>query len=383
MPLTDFNVRWYHVYSTIAFLVANLWNFQLNRLWTFRSAKHAGWFREYFPFLTVGILGQIVGLGILTAADAPEFDLLAVDRPFFDDSTGFRTRFYWAQLITIAIVTPLSFLLNKFWTFSAVRGRDKGDRASGGKRRKRASDGWRLILGRAGNHRTRPATYADSVPLSVKVRSPSHITDLRLSTPSRGGTLYLKSLTLRGFKSFASATTLNFEPGITCVVGPNGSGKSNVVDALSWVMGEQGAKIAARRKDGGRHLRRHIWSRAAGPRGGRAHDRQLRRRAARSTTPRSRSPRTMFRNGGSEYAINGNTARLLDIHDLLSDSGIGREMHVIVGQGQLDSILQATPEIAAASSKRPRESSSIASARRRRVRKLEACEAQPEPARRT
>ena len=79
LPLTDFNVRWYHVYSTIAFLVANLWNFQLNRLWTFRSAKHSGWFREYFPFLTVGILGQIVGLGILTLLMHPDsvFSLVA------------------------------------------------------------------------------------------------------------------------------------------------------------------------------------------------------------------------------------------------------------------------------------------------------------------
>ena len=65
LPLSDFNIRWYHVYSTIAFLVANLWNFQLNRQWTFRSAKHSGWFREYFPFLAVGVLGQLVGLGIL------------------------------------------------------------------------------------------------------------------------------------------------------------------------------------------------------------------------------------------------------------------------------------------------------------------------------
>ena len=125
LPLTDFNVRWYHVYSTIAFVVANLWNFQLNRLWTFRSAKHAGWFKEYFPFLTVGILGQIVGLGILTLLMHPN-SIFSLSTTFFDNSTGFRTRFYWAQLITIAIVTPLSFLLNKFWTFSAVRGREKG-----------------------------------------------------------------------------------------------------------------------------------------------------------------------------------------------------------------------------------------------------------------
>jgi len=125
LPLTDFNVRWYHVYSTIAFLVANLWNFQLNRLWTFRSAKHAGWFREYFPFLTVGVLAQIVGLGILTLLMHPD-SIFSLSPTIFDNSTGFRTRFYWAQLITIAIVTPVSFLLNKVWTFSAVRGKHRG-----------------------------------------------------------------------------------------------------------------------------------------------------------------------------------------------------------------------------------------------------------------
>ncbi|MBR8740534.1 chromosome segregation protein SMC [Nocardiopsis sp. MG754419] len=155
--------------------------------------------------------------------------------------------------------------------------------------------------------------------------------------------MYLKNLTLRGFKSFASATTLRFEPGITCVVGPNGSGKSNVVDALSWVMGEQGAKSL---------------------RGGKMEDvifagtstRQALGRAEVSLTidntdgalPIDYSEvtikRTMFRNGGSEYAINGDTCRLLDIQDLLSDSGIGREMHVIVGQGQLDTVLHAGPE---------------------------------------
>ncbi|HVK45901.1 MAG TPA: chromosome segregation protein SMC [Micropruina sp.] len=156
--------------------------------------------------------------------------------------------------------------------------------------------------------------------------------------------MHLKSLTLRGFKSFASTTTLAFEPGITCVVGPNGSGKSNVVDALSWVMGEQGAKSLR-----GGKMEDVIFAGTSG----RA---PLGRAEVTLTIDNTDGAlpidytevtlsRTMFRSGGSEYAINGNTARLLDVQDLLSDSGIGREMHVIVGQGQLDSILQATPEI--------------------------------------
>jgi putative flippase GtrA len=122
LPLTEYNIRWYHMFSTIAFLVANLWNFQLNRGWTFRSAAHAGWFSEYFPFLAVGVMGQLVGLGILTLLMHPSSGL-ALPPTIFDDSTGFRTRLYWAQLITIAITTPLSFVLNKIWTFSAVRGK--------------------------------------------------------------------------------------------------------------------------------------------------------------------------------------------------------------------------------------------------------------------
>ena len=121
LPLTDFNIRWYHVFSTIAFLVANLWNFELNRLWTFRSAAHASWLSEYLPFLTVGVLAQLVGLGILTLLMHPGSPF-SLSTTFFDNSTGFRTRFYWAQLITIAIVLPISFVLNKIWTFSAVRG---------------------------------------------------------------------------------------------------------------------------------------------------------------------------------------------------------------------------------------------------------------------
>ncbi|MFB7547690.1 AAA family ATPase [Streptomyces sp. NPDC056154] len=154
--------------------------------------------------------------------------------------------------------------------------------------------------------------------------------------------MHLKALTLRGFKSFASATTLRFEPGITCVVGPNGSGKSNVVDALSWVMGEQGAKSLR-----GGKMEDVIFAGTTGrPPLGRAEvsltidnsDGALPIEYAEVTITR-----IMFRNGGSEYQINGDTCRLLDIQELLSDSGIGREMHVVVGQGQLDSVLHADP----------------------------------------
>ncbi|HKT84370.1 MAG TPA: chromosome segregation protein SMC, partial [Solirubrobacterales bacterium] len=155
--------------------------------------------------------------------------------------------------------------------------------------------------------------------------------------------MYLKSLTLKGFKSFASSTTLQLEPGITCIVGPNGSGKSNVVDALAWVMGEQGAKSLR-----GGKMEDVIFAGTSGrPPLGRA-EVQLTIDNTDGALPIDYAEvtisRTMFRNGGSEYAINGQTCRLLDVQELLSDSGIGREMHVIVGQGQLDSILHATPE---------------------------------------
>ena len=159
----------------------------------------------------------------------------------------------------------------------------------------------------------------------------------------RGGDLYLKSLTLKGFKSFAQPTTFAFEQGVTCVVGPNGSGKSNVVDALAWVMGEQGAKTLR-----GGKMEDVIFAGTAtkGPLG---------RAEVILTIDNSDGAlpidytevaisRTLFRNGGSEYAINGDSCRLLDVQELLSDSGLGREMHVIVGQGQLDNVLRATPE---------------------------------------
>ena len=145
---------------------------------------------------------------------------------------------------------------------------------------------------------------------------------------------------MRGFKSFASATTFEFEPGVTAVVGPNGSGKSNVVDALAWVMGEQGAKTLR-----GGKMEDVIFAGTSGrPALGRAHV-SLTIDNADGALPIEYSEvtisRTLFRAGGSEYAINGAPARLLDIQELLSDSGLGREMHVIVGQGQLDRILHA------------------------------------------
>lgn len=122
LPLSDYNLRWYHLYSTAAFLVANLWNFQLNRSWTFHSARHAGWWREYWPFLSVGLLGQLVGLLLLTLLMHPHSPL-SLPADVLDDTTGLRTRLYWAQLIVIGLVTPLSFVLNKLWTFAAVRTR--------------------------------------------------------------------------------------------------------------------------------------------------------------------------------------------------------------------------------------------------------------------
>ncbi|MBW3087290.1 chromosome segregation protein SMC [Bifidobacterium sp. 82T24] len=154
--------------------------------------------------------------------------------------------------------------------------------------------------------------------------------------------MYLKELTLKGFKSFASATTMRFEPGITAVVGPNGSGKSNIVDALTWVMGEQGAKNLR-----GTSMEDVIFAGTVSrPALGRAQvsltidntDRMLDIDYTEVTISR-----TIFRNGGSEYAINGTPCRLLDIQELLSDTGLGAQMHVIVGQGRLDQILHATP----------------------------------------
>jgi len=155
--------------------------------------------------------------------------------------------------------------------------------------------------------------------------------------------VHLKTLTLRGFKSFAAATTLRFEPGINCVVGPNGSGKSNVVDALAWVMGEQGAKNLR----GGNMADVIFAGTSKRPALGRA-EVSLTIDNSDGVLPIDYTEvtisRTLFRSGGSEYAINGASCRLLDIQELLSDTGMGREMHVIIGQGKLDEVLKAGAE---------------------------------------
>ena len=186
--------------------------------------------------------------------------------------------------------------------------------------------------------------------------------------------MHLKSLTLKGFKSFAQPTTFALEPGVTCIVGPNGSGKSNVVDALAWVMGEQGAKTLR-----GGKMEDVIFA-GTSTRGplGRA-EVQLTIDNSDGALPIEYSEvtisRTLFRNGTSEYAINGSTCRLLDVQELLSDSGLGREMHVIVGQGRLDSVLQASPEDRRGFIE---EAAGILKHRRRKektLRKLEAMEA--------
>src|SRR6202162_4061145 len=155
--------------------------------------------------------------------------------------------------------------------------------------------------------------------------------------------MFLKSLSMKGFKSFADPTVLEFEPGITVVVGPNGSGKSNVVDAVTWVLGAQGPRSLRSAK-----MEDVLFPVPSSPP-------QLGRAEVSLTIDNSSGKlpidlaevtitRTLFRSGDSEYAINGAPCRLLDISELLSDSGVGRQQHMIIGQGQLDTVLNARPE---------------------------------------
>lgn len=120
LPGVEYNVRWYHAFATLAFLFANLSNFQLNRSWTFRTTQHASWFEEYWPSLVTGLVGLGLNLGVLTLLLHPHSFLSLPD--FFDDSSGLRTRLYWAQFIALAVVTPFSFVLNKYWAFDSVLG---------------------------------------------------------------------------------------------------------------------------------------------------------------------------------------------------------------------------------------------------------------------
>lgn len=155
--------------------------------------------------------------------------------------------------------------------------------------------------------------------------------------------MFLKSLTLKGFKSFADSTTLEFEPGVTVVVGPNGSGKSNVVDAVAWVLGAQGPRTVRSAK-----MEDVIFAGTPKrPALGRA-EVSLTIDNSAGLLPIEFSEvtitRTLFRTGESEYAINRSPCRLLDIQELLSDTGVGRQQHVIVSQGNLDAILSSRPE---------------------------------------
>src|SRR3954468_19539135 len=155
--------------------------------------------------------------------------------------------------------------------------------------------------------------------------------------------MFLKTLTLKGFKSFAETTVLEMEPGVTVVVGPNGSGKSNVVDAIGWVLGAQAPSAVRSQK-----MDDVIFA-------GTAKRPALGRAEVALTLANSAGllpieftevtvSRTLFRTGESEYAINGVNCRLLELQELLSDAGVGRQQHVIVSQGQIDAVLNARPE---------------------------------------
>lgn len=113
---TRWNIRYSHVYATLAFVVANIWNFQLNRSWTFRTEDRPNWFRQFFPFLFAGISALIVNLVVITLLTNPTSPL-ALPMDIFDDSTGFRNRLYWANLIGVILGTPANFILNKIWAF--------------------------------------------------------------------------------------------------------------------------------------------------------------------------------------------------------------------------------------------------------------------------
>ena len=122
IPNTPYNVRFTAIGWIVPFLVANLWNFQLNRWWTFKSSKHAGWWREFWPFLAVGSVAAAVGLALKLLMTNPTSPLY-LPEPYFNEARGLQSREYWSQLIAIMLTLPINFLVNKFWTFRAIRGR--------------------------------------------------------------------------------------------------------------------------------------------------------------------------------------------------------------------------------------------------------------------
>ncbi|HJE51640.1 MAG TPA: GtrA family protein [Tessaracoccus flavescens] len=121
IPGTDFNIRFTQLAWFIPFLVANVWNFQLNRWWTFKSSKHAGWWKEFWPFFAVGSVAMLVGALLKLLMTNPTMPLY-LPEPHFHEETGLRSREYWAQLIAIFLTLPINFVVNKLWTFRAVRG---------------------------------------------------------------------------------------------------------------------------------------------------------------------------------------------------------------------------------------------------------------------
>src|SRR5438874_400314 len=155
--------------------------------------------------------------------------------------------------------------------------------------------------------------------------------------------MFLRSLTTRGFKSFADRTTLEFTPGVSVIVGPNGSGKSNIADAIAWVLGEQGPRALR----GGQMTDVIFAGSPNRPALGMTEVRMvIDNTAGLIPVPASEVEisRTVYRSGESEYRLGGRPCRLLDIQELLSDTGVGRSLHTIIGQGQLDSVLSARPE---------------------------------------
>ena len=155
--------------------------------------------------------------------------------------------------------------------------------------------------------------------------------------------VHLHSMSLRGFKTFAKPTELTFEPGVTVIIGPNGSGKSNIADAVLWVLGEQSPANLR-----GRNMQDVIFSGPGGRRSSAVAEVSLVFDNGSGALPvdceQLEVTRRLTRDSGSEYRLNGSGCRLLDVQDLMSGLGLGREMHSVISQGKVESLLNSTPE---------------------------------------